>query len=76
MKFNCRDQFMVMSFAQFTDRAGLRDITQSGRSSSRGRTSGIFLISRQSPLVFRRRVLSYNLLYGKISPDSSVFSSY
>lgn len=25
-KFNCRDQFMVMSFAQFTERAGLRDI--------------------------------------------------
>ena len=23
IKFNCRDQFMVMSFAQFTDRAGL-----------------------------------------------------
>ena len=26
IKFHCRDQFMVMSFAQFTDRAGLRDI--------------------------------------------------
>ena len=26
IKFNCRDQFMMMSFAQFTDRAGLRDI--------------------------------------------------
>ena len=26
IKFNCRDQFMVMSFAQFTDRVGLRDI--------------------------------------------------
>ena len=26
IKFNCRDQFMVMSFAQFTDRTGLRDI--------------------------------------------------
>ena len=26
IKFNCRDQFMEMSFAQFTDRAGLRDI--------------------------------------------------
>ena len=26
IKFNCRDQFMVMSVAQFTDRAGLRDI--------------------------------------------------
>lgn len=26
IKFNCRDQFMVMSFAQFTDRAGLREI--------------------------------------------------
>lgn len=26
IKFNCRDQFMVMSFAQFTDRAGLRYI--------------------------------------------------
>ena len=26
IKFNCRDQFMVMSFAQFTDSAGLRDI--------------------------------------------------
>lgn len=26
IKFNCRDQFMVMSFAQFTDRASLRDI--------------------------------------------------
>ena len=25
-KFTCRDQFMVMSFAQFTDRSGLRDI--------------------------------------------------
>ena len=23
IKFNCPDQFMVMSFAQFTDRAGL-----------------------------------------------------
>ena len=41
------------------------------RTDIRDRTSGIFLISRQSPLVFRRRVLSYNLLYGKISPDSS-----
>ena len=26
IKFKCRDQFMVMSFAQFTDRSGLRDI--------------------------------------------------
>ena len=26
IKFICRDQFMVMSFAQFTDRSGLRDI--------------------------------------------------
>ena len=26
IKFNCRNQFMVMSFAQFTDRSGLRDI--------------------------------------------------
>ncbi|HHV03478.1 MAG TPA: IS4 family transposase [Bacteroidales bacterium] len=26
IKFNCRDQFIVMSFAQFTDRSGLRDI--------------------------------------------------
>lgn len=26
IKFNCRDQFLVMSFAQFTDRSGLRDI--------------------------------------------------
>lgn len=26
VKFTCRDQFMVMSFAQFTDRSGLRDI--------------------------------------------------
>lgn len=26
IKFTCRDQSMVMSFAQFTDRAGLRDI--------------------------------------------------
>ena len=26
IKFNTRDQFLVMSFAQFTDRAGLRDI--------------------------------------------------
>ena len=26
IKFNCRDQFMVMSFAQFTDRSGLRYI--------------------------------------------------
>ena len=26
IKFSCCDQFMVMSFAQFTDRAGLRDI--------------------------------------------------
>lgn len=26
IKFNCRDQFRVMSFVQFTDRAGLRDI--------------------------------------------------
>lgn len=26
IKSSCRDQFMVMSFAQFTDRAGLRDI--------------------------------------------------
>jgi len=25
IKFNCRDQFMMMSFAQFIDRAGLRD---------------------------------------------------
>lgn len=26
IKFNCRDQFIVMSFTQFTDRFGLRDI--------------------------------------------------
>ena len=26
IKFNCRDQFLIMSFAQFTDRSGLRDI--------------------------------------------------
>ena len=26
IKFKCRDQFMVMNFAQFTDRFGLRDI--------------------------------------------------
>ena len=26
IKFSCRDQFLVMSFAQFTDRSGLRDI--------------------------------------------------
>lgn len=26
VKFTCRDQFMVMGFAQFTDRSGLRDI--------------------------------------------------
>ena len=26
IKFNCRDQLLVMSFAQFTDRSGLRDI--------------------------------------------------
>ena len=26
IKFTCRDQFLVMSFAQFTDRSGLRDI--------------------------------------------------
>ena len=26
IKFNCRDQFLVMSFAQFTNRIGLRDI--------------------------------------------------
>lgn len=26
IKFNCRVQFMVMSFAHFTDRSGLRDI--------------------------------------------------
>ncbi len=26
IKFKCRDQFMVMRFAQFTDRADLRDI--------------------------------------------------
>ena len=26
IKFSCRDQFMVMSFSQFTDRSGLRDI--------------------------------------------------
>ena len=26
IKFTCRDQFMIMSFAQFTDRSGLRDI--------------------------------------------------
>lgn len=26
IKFNCRDQFLVMSFAQYTDRSGLRDI--------------------------------------------------
>ena len=27
IKFNCRDQFMVMSFAQFTDRAGFDSST-------------------------------------------------
>ena len=26
IEFNCRDQFMVMNFAQFIDRAGLREI--------------------------------------------------
>lgn len=26
IKFNTRDQFLEMSFAQFTDRSGLRDI--------------------------------------------------
>ena len=26
IKFNCRDHFLVMSFAQFTNRSGLRDI--------------------------------------------------
>lgn len=26
IKYSCRDQFLVMSFAQFTDRSGLRDI--------------------------------------------------
>ena len=26
VKFNCRDLFIVMSFAQFTSRSGLRDI--------------------------------------------------
>lgn len=26
IRFNCRDQFMVMSFTQFTGRSGLRDI--------------------------------------------------
>lgn len=46
-------------------------LTQSDKSSSRGRISVKFIISRQLPLVFRRRVLSSNLLYGKISPDSS-----
>ena len=47
-------------------------LTQSGKSSSRGRISVKFIISRQLPFVFRRRVLSSTLLYGKISPDSSV----
>lgn len=47
-------------------------LTQSDKSSSRGRISVKFIISRQLPFVFRRRVLSSNLLYGKISPDSSV----
>ena len=46
-------------------------LTQSDKSSSRGRISVKFIISRQLPFVFRRRVLSSNLLYGKISPDSS-----
>ena len=26
LKFTCRDQFHVMSYAQFTDRSSLRDI--------------------------------------------------
>lgn len=26
IKFNCGDQFLVMSFAPFTDRSGLRDM--------------------------------------------------
>lgn len=26
INFNCRDQFMVMSFAHFADRTGMRDI--------------------------------------------------
>ena len=30
LKFTCRDQFRVMSFAQFTDRASLRDIEANG----------------------------------------------
>lgn len=46
-------------------------LTQSDKSSSRGRISVKFIISRQLPLVFRRRVLSSNLLYGKSSPNSS-----
>lgn len=26
LKYTCRDQFMIMSYAQFTDRSSLRDI--------------------------------------------------
>lgn len=46
-------------------------LTLSDRSSFRGRTSANFLISRQLPLVFRRRAQSSNLRYGRFSPDSS-----
>ena len=48
-------------------------LTQSDRSSFRGLTSVNFIISRQSSWLFRRRALSSNLRYGKISPDSSEF---
>ena len=47
-------------------------LTLLGGSSSRGRISVNFLISRRLPLVFRRRGLTSDLRYGIISPDSSI----
>ena len=48
IKFNCRDQFMVMSFAQFTDRAGLRDIETTLNLCSDLYRSGIKAIPRST----------------------------
>lgn len=49
IKFTCRDQFMAMSFAQFTDRSGLRDIeTTLGLCSQDLYRSGLKIIPRST----------------------------
>lgn len=57
IKFTCRDQFMVMSFAQFTDRSGLRDIeTTLNLCSPDLYRSGIKVMNPPWPKRMKRRI--------------------